>query len=128
MIRAPHPQRFLAPLAVAALVLLTACASRNDLPRFDQPRADIAAFRTRFMPSFEPGKKVATRQAWGACLNLFKDALPTLIGGSADLDPSNQTAKFRDAVGIFGAENPTGRNLSFGVREFPMKFSAVKYD
>ncbi len=72
------------------------------------------------MPSFEPGKKVATRQAWGACLNLFKDALPTLVGGSADLDPSNQTAKFRDAVGIFGAENPTGRNLSFGVREFPM--------
>ncbi|HWR03112.1 MAG TPA: transketolase C-terminal domain-containing protein, partial [Humidesulfovibrio sp.] len=33
---------------------------------------------------------------------------------------SNQTAKFRDAVGIFGAENPLGRNLSFGVREFPM--------
>ncbi|MDR3640460.1 MAG: transketolase [Humidesulfovibrio sp.] len=72
------------------------------------------------MPEFEPGKKIATRQAWGACLNVLKDALPTLIGGSADLDPSNQTAKFRDAVGIYGADNPTGRNLSFGVREFPM--------
>jgi transketolase len=72
------------------------------------------------MPEFEPGKKLATRQAWGACLNMLKDALPTLMGGSADLDPSNQTAKFRDAVGIYGAENPTGRNLSFGVREFPM--------
>jgi len=72
------------------------------------------------MPAFEPGKKVATRQAWGSCLNMLKDALPTLIGGSADLDPSNQTAKFRDAVGIFAQDNPTGRNLSFGVREFPM--------
>lgn len=72
------------------------------------------------MPSFEAGKKIATRQAWGACLNAMKDALPNLVGGSADLDPSNQTAKFRDAVGIFGADNPLGRNLSFGVREFPM--------
>jgi len=72
------------------------------------------------MPEFEPGKKIATRQAWGACLNMLKDALPNLMGGSADLDPSNQTAKFRDAVGIYGQDNPTGRNLSFGVREFPM--------
>jgi transketolase len=72
------------------------------------------------MPSFEPGKKVATRAAWGSCLNVLKDALPHLMGGSADLDPSNQTAKFRDAVGIFASDNPTGRNLSFGVREFPM--------
>ncbi|OIN98883.1 MAG: transketolase [Desulfovibrionaceae bacterium CG1_02_65_16] len=72
------------------------------------------------MPEFEPGKKMATRQAWGACLNALKDVLPTLMGGSADLDPSNQTAKFRDAVGIYGAETPTNRNLSFGVREFPM--------
>ncbi len=72
------------------------------------------------MPGFEPGKKIATRQAWGACLGAMKDFLPNLVGGSADLDPSNQTAKFRDAVGIFGADNPLGRNLSFGVREFPM--------
>lgn len=71
-------------------------------------------------PDFDPAKKIATRAAWGACLNALKDALPHFLGGSADLDPSNQTAKFRDAVGIYGAENPTGRNLSFGVREFPM--------
>lgn len=72
------------------------------------------------MPGFEAGKKIATRQAWGACLNAMKDFLPNLVGGSADLDPSNQTAKFRDAVGIFATDNPLGRNLSFGVREFPM--------
>jgi transketolase len=75
---------------------------------------------TLTMPEFEPGKKIATRQAWGACLNTLKDVLPNLMGGSADLDPSNQTAKFRDAVGIYGQDNPLGRNLSFGVREFPM--------
>ncbi|HWR04532.1 MAG TPA: transketolase, partial [Humidesulfovibrio sp.] len=39
------------------------------------------------MPGFEPGKKIATRQAWGACLNAMKDFLPNLVGGSADLDP-----------------------------------------
>jgi len=72
------------------------------------------------MPVFEPGKKIATRAAWGQCLNTLKDALPQLMGGSADLDPSNQTAKFRDSVGIFASDNPLGRNLSFGVREFPM--------
>lgn len=72
------------------------------------------------LPAFEPGKKIATRAAWGACLNALKDALPQLMGGSADLDPSNQTAKYRDAVGIFASDNPLGRNLSFGVREFPM--------
>ena len=43
-----------------------------------------------------------------------------VTGGSADLDPSNQTAKFRDAVGVFNAASPLARNLSFGVREFPM--------
>ncbi len=61
MIRAPHPQRFLAPLVVATLVLLAACAPRNDLPRFDQPRADIAAFHTRFMNPALPGSGLLLR-------------------------------------------------------------------
>jgi transketolase len=43
-----------------------------------------------------------------------------LVGGSADLDPSNQTAKFRDAYGVFGAGAFGNRCLAFGVREFPM--------
>jgi len=71
-------------------------------------------------PAFEPGDKIATRSAWGKCLEALIDQLPILVGGSADLDPSNMTAKFRDKVGIFGVENPLGRNLAFGVREFPM--------
>ncbi|WP_031388084.1 transketolase [Desulfonatronum thiodismutans] len=71
-------------------------------------------------PELDVTKKVSTRKAFGQCLNELIAQLPNLVGGSADLDPSNQTTKFRDTTGIFGSDNPTGRNLSFGVREFPM--------
>jgi transketolase len=76
--------------------------------------------RTFKWPAFEPGSKIATRSAWGKCLEILIDQLPILVGGSADLDPSNMTVKFRDTAGIFGVDNPLGRNLAFGVREFPM--------
>ena len=76
--------------------------------------------RTLAWPTFETEKPVATRTAWGAALNALIDQLPLLVGGSADLDPSNQTEKFRQLTGVFGRDNPLGRNLSFGVREFPM--------
>nr|WP_167940987.1 transketolase [Desulfobaculum xiamenense] len=72
------------------------------------------------MPEFEDGSSVATRKAWGSCLNEIMHQLPFLAGGSADLDPSNQTAKFREAMGVFCASDHGKRNLSFGVREFPM--------
>jgi len=72
-------------------------------------------------PEYETGAGVATRKAFGACLNTMMEQLPTLMGGSADLDPSNQTVKFRETAGVFNAQtNPLGRNLCFGVREFPM--------
>ncbi|NCD24527.1 MAG: transketolase [Deltaproteobacteria bacterium] len=72
-------------------------------------------------PAYETGASVATRKAFGACLNAMAEQLPILMGGSADLDPSNQTVKFRESTGIFHAQtNPLGRNLCFGVREFPM--------
>lgn len=81
--------------------------------------ADRRDLRLR-MPAFEPGQKMATRKAWGACLDALTDQLPNLTGGSADLDPSNQTVKFRETTGVFCAGEHGGRNLSFGVREFPM--------
>ncbi len=71
-------------------------------------------------PEFDPEKPLATRKAFGACLNHILDQLPTLLGGSADLDPSNQTVHFRNECGIFNSQNPCGRYLPFGVREFPM--------
>jgi len=43
-----------------------------------------------------------------------------LVGGSADLEPSNVTAGFANLVGDFTQENRLGRNFAYGVREFPM--------
>lgn len=61
MIRAPHPQRLLAPLALAALLVLAACAPQSNLPRFDQPRAEVDAFRARFMRPGLPGTGLLLR-------------------------------------------------------------------
>ena len=79
-----------------------------------RPALDIA------WPEFTPGETMATRQAWGKCLDSVMDSLPTLVGGSADLDPSNQTLNFRNTYGDFAVDGYGARNLAFGVREFPM--------
>lgn len=65
-------------------------------------------------------KAVATRNAFGDVLEAWADALPNLMGGSADLEPSNMTGAFAKKVGDFQRDNPQGRNIAFGVREFPM--------
>ena len=59
-------------------------------------------------------KAEATRSLSGKMINILKDIMPNMIGGSADLAPSNKTA-MKDA-GDFSAENPAGRNLHFGVK------------
>ena len=46
--------------------------------------------------------------------------IPTIVGGSADLDGSNCTTNFANEYGDFSSSNPKGRNIAFGVREFPM--------
>ena len=70
------------------------------------------------MPHFPPDKQMATREASGKALNAFAAALPMLLGGSADLRPSNNT--FLEGMGEFSAENRAGRNFHFGVREHAM--------
>lgn len=72
------------------------------------------------LPQFNPGDSVATRGAFGKILAALADQVPNLVGGSADLEPSNATRAFMEKVGDFGPNNPTGRNFAFGVREFPM--------
>ncbi len=62
--------------------------------------------------------KVATRKVNGAVLNAVADIMPELMGGSADLAPSNKT--LIDASPDFSAERREGRNLRFGVREHAM--------
>jgi transketolase len=64
------------------------------------------------------GPVLATRQSSQAALNAFGPALPELIGGSADLTPSNGTLR-KDSV-VLTPEQPGGNYLHFGVREFGM--------
>ena len=71
-------------------------------------------------PVFERGASIATRKAFGATLDEFAKQLPSLVGGSADLEPSNYTGNFASTYGDFSKDNRLGRNLAFGVREFPM--------
>lgn len=71
------------------------------------------------LPSFSPADgPMATRKASGIVLNALAKALPTLIGGSADLAPSNLT--LLKGYDDFQRDTPAGRNLRFGVREHAM--------
>ena len=63
-------------------------------------------------------KADATRNISGVALNRLKDIVPSLIGGSADLGPSNKTI-MKDE-GEFSKDNYAGRNIHFGVRELAM--------
>lgn len=63
-------------------------------------------------------KPEASRAISGRIINELKDRLPNLIGGSADLAPSNKTAM--SGAGDFSKEDRSGRNLHFGVRELSM--------
>ena len=63
-------------------------------------------------------KGVATRSASGKVLNAVASGVPWLMGGSADLGPSNKT--WIDGSGPFGSDNREGRNFHFGVREHVM--------
>lgn len=64
----------------------------------------------------------ATRQTSGQVINYLANVLPNLFGGSADLAPSNNT--WMKDKGAFGAEDYTGRNIHYGVREFAMAAAA----
>jgi transketolase len=64
------------------------------------------------------GKALATRQSSQATLNAFGPAMPELLGGSADLTPSNGTLR-KDSVALT-SDSPAGNYVHFGVREFGM--------
>jgi transketolase len=71
------------------------------------------------LPTFPVDPKgLATRASSGKVLNVLSAKLPELVGGSADLTPSNNT-KF-DEAGDFQKDNPGGRYFRFGVREHAM--------
>jgi transketolase len=61
---------------------------------------------------------MATRKASKVCLDFFVKEMPELVGGSADLTPSNNT--FSESSSTFSNENPKGNHINYGVREFGM--------
>jgi transketolase len=69
------------------------------------------------LPEFTAGDEIATRDAGKTVMQAFKDAVPTMIGGAADLVESTKT-EFTGS-GIFSADW-TGRNIAFGIREHAM--------
>ena len=73
---------------------------------------------TSSLPVFEDGAKIATRGASGTVLNAIAENLPELIGGSADLAPSNKT--FIANGGEVQSTSLGNRNLRFGIREHAM--------
>jgi transketolase len=70
------------------------------------------------LPSFEPGNSVATRKASGKVLAALMPKLPLILGGSADLTPSNNT-RWPDAKD-FQKDARDGRYLRYGIREHAM--------
>lgn len=85
------------------------------------------------LPTYPPGERVATRAAAGAALRALAERVPWIVGGSADLNPSTNTALTgagdfqspeRPLGGVQGScggpQDYSGRNLHFGVREQAM--------
>ena len=87
--------------------------TKGDLP--EGWHGAIAAAKKEFIDS---GKEIATRAASGAVLNHLFDAIPELLGGSADLTPSNNT-KAKNQVEIRPGEYK-GSYVHYGVREHGM--------
>ena len=65
-----------------------------------------------------PEKDVASRASSGAMLQVVAKEVPAVVGGSADLAPSNNT--YLKGLGDFSAEDRAGRNFHFGIRELAM--------
>ncbi len=137
----PEDERFLVPSCVpehfaAGIGARGAEASRSWRDAFGRYRSAeperSAAFERMIhgelpegwdasLPEFPSGSKaVSTRAASGKVLNRIAEQVPWLLGGSADLGPSNNTVLTFDGAGEQDARTPGGRNVHFGVREHAM--------
>ncbi len=70
------------------------------------------------IPTFGSEKAIATRSASGIVLNYIAQYIPQLVGGSADLTPSNNTLPAGEES--FSPENLKGRYIRYGIREHGM--------
>ena len=84
----------------------------------DMP-SDFEEKYTKFLnESNDNNSSMATRKSSQVSLDFFVKELPELVGGSADLTPSNNT--FSKSSTTFSNENPSGNHINYGVREFGM--------
>jgi transketolase len=81
-------------------------------------RGELPAGWEAVVPAFPPDKPMATRAASGAVLAKLVPAVPALLGGSADLTPSNNT--FVPGTAPLRRDDMSGRYVHFGVREHGM--------
>jgi len=84
-------------------------------------RRELPAGWDRNLPVFTADPKgIAGRDASGLVLNVLAQNIPWLLGGSADLGPSNKTTLKYEGAGSFQAASPGGKNLHYGIREHSM--------
>ncbi len=93
--------------------------------KYPELKAELESFDVAFDPESlgdsywqEQEKPEASRGISSRVLNEFAEKLPNLIGGSADLGPSNKSVM--KEIAYFDPDNRTGRNIHFGVREMAM--------
>ena len=75
------------------------------------------------LPEWERGASIATRKASGSVLQAVAEAIPSVLGGGADL--TGNTGTVIDGHGVFSADDRAGRQLYFGIREHAMGAAMV---
>jgi transketolase len=84
-------------------------------------KRELPAGWDRNLPTFPADAQgLAGRDASGKVLNVLAQNIPWLLGGSADLGPSNKTTLTFEGAGDFQAGTPNGKNMHFGIREHSM--------
>jgi len=84
-------------------------------------RRELPSGWDRNLPVFPADPKgIAGRDASAKVLNVLAQNIPWLLGGSADLGPSNKTTLTYEGAGDFEPGSPGGKNLHFGIREHAM--------
>ncbi|MBN2360043.1 MAG: transketolase [Deltaproteobacteria bacterium] len=81
-------------------------------------RGELPAGWDADLPQFAAGEALATRAASGAVISALSAHVPTFIGGSADLTPSNNTRPRNEPA--LTRQDPSGRYIHFGIREHGM--------
>ena len=128
----PPDEAFHVPEEVLALYRAAGARGATDREAWEKRLADLAG-RSTFdaclgaaglpgwsdaLPTWEPGEKVATRVASGACVQALADVVPALVAGGADL--TSNTGTVLKGHGVQSVQEPGGRQLYFGIREHAM--------